>query len=270
MEAAYSGFPNVITIHGNMKELHRLGFHGAGLYGYLAAKLESHVFRKTRGVFCNSAYTEGLVAPRAKRTWRVPNPIRQPFFGPLAPARPTPEKPRIVNVGLVGPRKRQLELLKMAADLHAEGHVFELVFAGGIGTASEYDRAFAKALNSAEQAGYARFVGFLDIDSLIQLLDGAEGFVHFPVEEAFGLVVAEALARGLKFFGADLGGIRDIAEGVPGAELHTSIPGLQAAIIDWLGQGAPVFPVAAEKMKKLYSPEVVARRHVEIYRKVLR
>ena len=39
------------------------------------------------------------------------------------------------------------------------------------------------------------------------------------MEEAFGLVVAEALARNLKFFGTRVGGLPEITDGVEGAEL---------------------------------------------------
>ena len=51
--------------------------------------------------------------------------------------------------------------------------------------------------------------------------------VHFPSEEAFGLVVGEVLARELKFFGARLGGIAEIAGDAPDAlfDLYSHILG---------------------------------------------
>ena len=56
-------------------------------------------------------------------------------------------------------------------------------------------------------------------NELIALFDQAGALVHFPSEEAFGLVAAEALARGLKLFGARVGGIPEIAAGATDAEL---------------------------------------------------
>jgi glycosyltransferase involved in cell wall biosynthesis len=105
---------------------------------------------------------------------------------------------------------------------------------------------------------------------LITCFDHAAAVVHFPSEEAFGLVVAEALARGLKFFGSRLGGILDIAEGTPGAELFEGGDwnGLQAAIGRWIKQGFPR-PGPASVIRERYHPQVIARRHVEIYREVL-
>ena len=74
---------------------------------------------------------------------------------------------------------------------------------------------------------------------LISDLDNAAAVVHFPSEEAFGLVVAEALARDRKFFGSRVGGIIDIATGVPGAELFSidDWNGLSAAISAWIVAG---------------------------------
>ena len=81
--AVFSGFPNVVTIHGNMGALARQ-FGELGTYGRLAAMFENVALRRAGGVFCNSAYTEQLVRLRARRTWRVPNAVREVFFGPPA------------------------------------------------------------------------------------------------------------------------------------------------------------------------------------------
>src|SRR5208282_1511785 len=114
LAAVLSGFPNVVTIHGNMAELARLFHARFGGYDWLAARLENFTLRRTAGVFCNSAYTEGLVRPRAKKTWRVPNALRREFFE----AVPTGARPCILlNVGVVTQRKRQLELLDVAQNL---------------------------------------------------------------------------------------------------------------------------------------------------------
>jgi hypothetical protein len=80
LSAIFSGYPNVVTIHGNMGELAGLFRSRIASYGWLAGKLEDFILPRTYGVFCNSAYTESLVVRRAARTWRVSNPIRASFF----------------------------------------------------------------------------------------------------------------------------------------------------------------------------------------------
>lgn len=268
MSAVYSSVPNVVTIHGNMAELNRLGetFKDARLYGFLTSKLETHALHKTCGVFCNSAYTEALVSPRARKTWRVPNAIRAAFFQE-SPTAPITDIPQILNVGLVSPRKRQLELLQVAAKLKANGSEFRIIFVGGIPN-NTYGKAFTQELQQAERQGYASHAGFLNVNGLIELMDQSHGMIHCPTEEAFGLVVAEAMARGLKFFGSDLGGIRDIATGISGAELHTDIERLIDRVRVWLKEGARRPDAVKAEIEKRYHPKVVASKHIQIYNEI--
>ena len=266
--AVRSGFPNVVTIHGNVKELHRLGMFGAGLYGPMASFFESRALRRTTGVFCNSAYTQNLVAPRAEQTWLVPNAIRAEFFQPLV-SQGKRDIPTFVIVGLICPRKRQLELLRMVGEIVRSGRKMQVVFAGSLSEESEYGAAFGAELCLAEAAGYAKFAGFLDVPALIMLLDSSHAFLHFPSEESFGLVVAEAMARGLKFFGAKLGGIVDIASGIDGAELHDDFQSLQAGVSQWLDAGASAPALAADEIARRYHPQVIAEEHLKIYQQVL-
>jgi glycosyltransferase involved in cell wall biosynthesis len=269
MTAVYSGLPSVLTIHGNMAELNRMGetFQEAPVYGFLASQLETHALRKTQGVFCNSAYTEDLVRPRAQRTWRVPNAIRSAFFRD-ASSTPIPEIPQIINVGLISPRKRQLELLREATRLNACGAKFRIVFAGALPD-TPYGRAFAQELQHAIREDYASYVGFLDIDGLILLMDQSHAMIHCPSEEAFGLVAAEAMARGLKFFGSDLGGLRDIARDIASAQLYPDLYSLVTGLGAWLDNGAPKPDSLKDEIARLYHPNVIAARHVEVYREVL-
>jgi glycosyltransferase involved in cell wall biosynthesis len=270
LDAVFSGFPNVATIHGNMAEQARLFSARVGSFYWLAARLENFALKRTDGVFCNSAYTERLVKPRARRTWRVANPIRELCFVPPAePARS--QKCTLVNVGLVSRRKRQVELLDVARALRQQGLDFEFQFIGQADPKDPYAAAFLEKIRPMEKEGFAHYVGFKVADELIRAFDTASAMVHFPLEESFGLVVAEGLARNLKLFGSRLGGLTDIADGVPEAELFQldDWQGLTAAIGGWIRSGAPAVNGAAPIMRARYHPLTIARRHVEIYREVL-
>lgn len=270
LSAIFSGAPNVTTIHGNMAELARLFPPAFGGYGWWAARLENFTLPRTAGVFCNSDYTASLVRPRARRIWRVANPIREAFFAPVGPA-PRGDKPILLNIGVISPRKRQLELLELARELHETGLSFEIHFIGLAEPADPYAAKFLEQMRAAEQAGYARHLGLKSTTELIQCFEEGSGLIHFPSEEAFGLVVAEALARDVKFFGTRLGGIKDIAGDVPGAELLDVADwrGLGAALAAWLRAGAARPGGAAQLMRARYHPAVIARRHLEIYTEVL-
>jgi glycosyltransferase involved in cell wall biosynthesis len=270
ISAAFSGFPNLVTVHGNMKAIASFYRARPGSFFWLAARLETFTLRKTGGVFCNSAYTESLVAPRAQRVWRVANAVRDAFFKP-APAPARGAWPTLLNVGVLEPRKRQTEILALAQRLWQRGLRFELQFAGSTETRTSYGADFMRRLAEAEKTGYARHLGSLPADEMVAAFDRASALIHFPTEESFGLVVAEALARNVKLFAASVGGIVDIANGVEGAELFPAQDwtGLENAIARWLAAGCPRPAAAGETMRLRYSPEMIARRHLEIYREFL-
>lgn len=268
MAAVLSGYPNIITLHGNMRVMAHRPEHRTSFYYRLAAILETFCLKRTSGVVSISKYTQNLVKGLASKNWLIPNAIRSVFIeSPAIELKKT--IPTIINVGVISPRKMQLEILQMIAEIINQGKKLHIVFAGDHSDNNQYGAAFASELQKAERAGYASFVGFLNASALINALDEAHGFLHFPTEEAFGLVVAEALARGLKFFGSNLGGIVDIAAGIEGAELHNDIQSLKAGIIKWIDAGAQQPAGASASMASRYHPKVIAQRHVEIYQEVL-
>lgn len=271
ISAVFSGFPSVLTIHGNMAELARLHRAPIGSFYWLQARLENIALRKADGVFCNSGYTESLVAPRARRCWRVPNAIRREFFN-MPQKRPPNAVPIILNVGVVSPRKRQLEILSVARDLYSSGAKVEWHFVGSLDPSDQYARSFECEIKKAQQHGYAKFFEHMSTAELITKMDDSDALVHFPYEEAFGLVVAEAMARGLKIFGSDLGGIRDICSGIDDSALIADgdYKMLGAAIRSWLLEDAGHKRLDQMKIiKSRYAPEVVAQKHIDIYREVL-
>ncbi|MFZ0829040.1 MAG: glycosyltransferase family 4 protein [Verrucomicrobiia bacterium] len=270
ISAVFSGFPNVVTIMGNMAEIARLTQARIGSFYWLSARLENFILPRTTGVFCNSAYTEELVRPRARRVWRMPHPLRQSFLDP-APD-PAPRPCVLLNVGVISPRKRQLELLDVAEALHRQGLKFEFRFVGFTHPAAgAYAEAFFKRIKPMESAGYARYLGAPPDNELLQVYDSASAMVHFPTEESFGMVVLESLGRDLKFFGARLGGIVDIANDLPGAELFAGNDwaGLTAAIARWIAQGHPRPIGSAALIRERYHPLALARQHIKIYQEII-
>ncbi|HUJ77045.1 MAG TPA: glycosyltransferase family 4 protein, partial [bacterium] len=270
LSAVFSGFPNVLTVHGNVRRVAQVTRARAFSYWWVAARLETLALRRACGVFCNSEYTEQLVRPYGRRTWRVPNALRTRFF--TAAREPAQTGCLLLNVGFIGPRKRQLELLDRLQELHQQGVKLECRFIGSAQPHTRYVRAFLEKLKPLEQAGVARYVGLKPLNELIALFDSSAALIHMPMEEAFGLVVAEALARGLKVFASRVGGIPDITAGVQDAELFQADDwrGLNAAIGRWACAGCPRPGQARDLMRGRYHPEVIARRHVEIYKEVLR
>jgi glycosyltransferase involved in cell wall biosynthesis len=271
ISAVLSGYPNVLTIHGNMAAIARHVRARAGSFLWLTGHIENWTLPRTSGVFCNSTYTESLVRPRNPRTWAVPNALRPAFLAPVPP-HPPQNPPRFINIGVVCPYKRQIELVDLFKRLHEQGRPCQMEFLGRVNENEPYGRDFLQAIHKPGASAYAIYSGFRETAPLIETMDHADGCVHFSSEEAFGLVVAEALARNLKFFGANAGGIRDIANSVEGAELFApnNWAALERALVRWTNEGCPRPTGAAQTMAQRYHPQVVAQRHLEIYREVLK
>ena len=270
MSAALSGFPNVITIHGNMKALARTMKAPIGSFQWCAAVLENVALKRTGGVLCNSAHTEKQVAGRTRRIWQVPNPLRTEFFSP-AHDSPT-RKCMLLNVGTISELKQPLQLLNLAEQWYASGLQFELSFVGKAEPQSAYVRQFLERIARAERAGYARYLGMKSAEELVALYDYAHALVHVPQEEAFGLVVAEALARNVKLFAFATGGIVGIVRGIQSAQLSKpgDWPDLSHAIGSWIQAGYPRPTGSAEIMQSRYHPRVIVDRHMAVYEEILR
>ena len=271
ISAVFSGFPNVVAMQGIMSEQARLNSPRFGSYLWLTKRIEDFVLRRTAGVFCNSSYTENLVRSRARKTWLMPHPLRQSFIEP--PPAAGPRECILLNVGMISPRKRQLELLDVAEALHKRGLKFEFRFVGYIYSAPgiAYGEAFKKRIQPMEAAGYARYVGAPDDDELLRQYDSAAAMVHFASEDAAPMTVLEGIGRELKFFGARQGGAVEITQDMPGVELFdvNDFSGLTEGIARWIGQGHPRPTGAAALVRERRSPVLLAKRHVEIYREVI-
>ncbi len=270
ISAVFSGFPNVITIHGNMAELARIFHARFGSFHWWTAKLENFILPRTGGVFCNSFHTKTLVSPRAQAIWLVPNALRTAFLDHIPIIRNAVQRPLILVVGVVTPNKRQLELLACLKRLHQQKVHFQVKFLGSAGS-DTYANNFRSKIAAAELEGWANYCGVLKEVTLIQCMDTAHALLHFPQEEAFGLVVAESLVRGLKLFASSVGGIRDIASGVPEADLidPEDWEGLQRSLLRWIQKPISSSPQTQQLMISRYHPKVIATRHLEIYREVL-
>ncbi|MGJ8642780.1 MAG: glycosyltransferase family 4 protein [Luteolibacter sp.] len=269
ISAVYSGFPNVLTIHGNMQRIYQMRLLGANSYYWLASTLETHALRRTAGVFCNSSHTRSLVENRTRKTWMVPNPVRPSFLESEPPEISNNPIPVFLVVGVVTRLKRPLEILQVMKSLHESGHRFKILFIGSHSPDGSYGALFQPLLDEAMQHGYADHLGVLEEADLLQAMDQADALIHFPEEEAFGLVVAEALARNLKIFAARVGGIPDILESTNGSEMFDDFDGLRIGIEDWLKSGSVGTAGNPRLMRERYTPQIIAQKHLEIYREVI-
>jgi len=271
ISAVLSGFPSVVTVHGVMKAIHALGGSRLLNYYWLASLFESFALRRTSGVITISPYVDDLVAPLTAKTWFIPNALQLYFLEFSRLSNPPNDIPSLVNVGVISPRKRQLELLEHLSSLR-ERIAFNITFVGKSTPNCSYGQRFERMLSTLN----SRHGGFVHHDCLseeqfLELYDQSDAMVHFSCEESFGLTFAEALARNLPLFASDVGAIRQIGEGIPDCRIFAphDFQGLIESLGKWMREGRwqatrPIVPnrlIAAR-----YHPSVIAGRHLEVYR----
>jgi glycosyltransferase involved in cell wall biosynthesis len=273
ISAALSGFPSVVTVHGVMRAIRALTGSRCADYYWAASILESFALRRTNGVITISPYVDALVAPLTPLTRLIPNALQLFFLESSCIARQPNTTPSLVNVGVISPRKRQLELLEQLSELR-EAVDFNVTFIGKPTYGSNYTERFLSMLQSANSR-HGGFVHreFLSDQEFLNLYDASDAMVHFSSEESFGLTFAEALARNLPLFASDVGAIRQIGEGIAECRIFTpdDFTGLMDSIRRWIktqhwraARAALPNPLIAAR----YHPKVIAEKHLKVYQEI--
>ncbi len=122
LAAVFSGFPNVVTIHGNMRRVAAVNEAPPFSFQWLAARLERFALPRAGGVVCISNHTLDAVRGVARKKWVVENAVETAFFDvqrkPLSPKK-------LVCAASVSFLKNQNALIR-ALDGLAPGMAFEL------------------------------------------------------------------------------------------------------------------------------------------------
>jgi glycosyltransferase involved in cell wall biosynthesis len=127
--------------------------------------------------------------------------------------------------------------------------------------------------NLAQQAGEAvHVVGWrADIERCFAAMDT---FLHLPRQEAFGLVIIEAMACGLPVVAANVGGIPDIVRDghngllVPSNDLQAAAAGLRQLATDDAHR-AKLASQAFQTAETEFSDTLYANRYLNLYRAIL-
>lgn len=267
MAAVLSGFPNVLTIHGNMRVHASRPEQKGSLYYKIAAALESFCLRQTDGVIAISNYTLDLVRGISSRNWLLPNAVDANFFD--ITLRP-PAVPRILFVGSLDPRKNPLGLLKACAEPLQQGKC-TLALAGLFHTHSDYGK---EVLALAQSLPGISFLGFLDRKTLAAEF-GASSLLVLPTfEDNCPMVVLEAMAAGLPVAASRVGGVPDLVKHERTGILFDpdSLKSTQSAILRFIDSPElrESFGTAGRKYAiEKFHPQVIAQNHLDIYRSVL-
>jgi glycosyltransferase involved in cell wall biosynthesis len=270
MEAVLSGYPNVLTLHGNMRVHAKRGENRgkARCYYQLAALLETFCLSRTDGVVAISRYTEELVKPLAAKTWLLPNAVDSRFFN-VCPDL-TPVVPRVLFVGALGERKNPLGLLKACEPMLRAG-ACTLAFAGEGTKGRPYYEEFRRL---ARELPGVEMLGFIGREALAEEFGKSTLLVLPTFEDNCPMVVLEAMAAGLPVAASRVGGVPDLITHEQDGLMFD--PADEA---DLRGQierliSSPELRVKLAEAGRVtaltrFHPREVAEAHLRIYREVL-
>jgi glycosyltransferase involved in cell wall biosynthesis len=265
ISAVLSGFPNVLTIHGNMRLVARIEHARPFSFLWLSAKLEAFTIPRSDGVVCITNYTREAVASLARKTWVVPNGVDRSFFDVQ---RLPSSTVRILCVATVGVRKNQNALIR-AMDSVPRPADFELVFLGGANRDDPYVREFFELV---EARPWCRYAGFADRKGLRDYMAAAAGLVLPSLEDNCPMAVLEAMAAGVPVAAARVGGVPDLVrQGETGWLFDPLDQNSMAEAMKRLleNRDPAIASRARAEARERFHPRIIAQRHVEIYREVL-
>jgi len=266
--AVFSGFPNVLTLHGNMRLIAKVNEAMPFSYQWLNARLEAFTIPRSLGVICITRYTREAVSGLAKRTWLLPNAVDKRYFDA---ARTPVTPPVILCVGLICRRKNQNNFIR-ALDGLAARQKFTLVFLGGAPKSDPYAGEFLRLVNARP---WCRYIGMVSRDELKRYLSEAMLLALLSIEDNCPMTVLEAMAAGLPVVGASAGGIPELVqEGVTGLLCDPLSARSMAAAVETLildpARALKMGRAGREEAQKRFLPSAIAERHMDIYREVLR
>lgn len=273
LEAVFSGRPNLLTLHGNMRAVARALHAPFFSYHGFQSWLEALAIRRAGMVFCNSTYTAAWVRPLNPRTVPMPNPVREIFFSPWpdsAAAVQAGKELRLLVVGLICSYKQPLEILRALGQWRARGGPpFRCLWVGALSGEKNYVGSFVAEMEAAKTAGWADHRASMGAEELRDAMDESHVLLHIPTEEAFGLVVAEAMLRGMNIVGGRVGGIPDFAGIYPGIVLvDPQNPQEWIQALEVAAQNRP--PRVSRKSWDFmgFHPRKIAQKHLENYRRL--
>jgi glycosyltransferase involved in cell wall biosynthesis len=267
LSAVFSGFPNVLTIHGNMRLIAAVNHAPMISFYRMAATLEGLVLPRTDGVVCITKYTQDAVKDLARKTWVRPNAVDASFFN-IQPA-PDPEH-LILFAGVICLRKNQNAFIR-AMDELAATHRFKIIFLGLPSAGDPYAAEFFELLKTRP---WCEFTGFVSRDALKNWLQRATMLALPSLEDNCPMVVLEAMAARVPVVAANVGGVPEL---VSDNQTGLLCDPLNAAsiregvrkILDDDALVKRLTTTAKEQAIAKYHPLTIAREHVKIYREVL-
>ncbi|MFT6996421.1 MAG: glycosyltransferase involved in cell wall biosynthesis [Cryomorphaceae bacterium] len=186
----------------------------------------------------------------------VPNVITDDFF--VSDPKPRSKKPFVFcNVAIMDSRKRQDLIIEAFAEAFGGDDNYRLVIAGD-GKLKQSLIDLAKKLGVSAQVDIP---GYLNRDEVKDLLDRSNAFVLASRAETFGVVVIEAMARGIPTISSNIDGTKEIINSTNGIVFEEGCKqGLTAAFRQLVSNYDIYIPEKiVEDVKSRFGPDAVKK-----------
>ena len=270
--AITSGFPNVLTVHGILREVHKLTKPRWNSPEHVGRWVERIALRKARHVIAISSYVQRVLSrSRHKHFYSIPNAVSPIFFG----VKKTEPGARVAFSGLIGPHKGLADLMQAAGRLRADGVRPRWVIVGK--HSGRFSRYFNDCVELAKGSGALQqmeFPGWLTQEGFAEQLREACCLVQPSYCENSPMVIAEAMASGAPVVAYAVGGIPDLIEdGVNGYLVPPGNIELLTERVRTLVQNPELalrMGAKAREKAQEFRLEVVAEKTLRVYEQILK
>ncbi len=232
--------------------------------------MEKRFYRSVQGVIVASSESRRVLIREygvdPAKIIVIPLGVSDRFHASGDPVERAPgSEARLLYVGPLIPRKGLPTLVEALALLRRRGTAFRLLIAG-----RGPERASIEALASRRGVGDAvEFAGFVEEERLAALYAEADVFLFPSLKEGFGLVLVEAMARGVPIVASSTPPIPEVV-GDAGRFFTAGVP---AALADALSPvlrdrdlRAAMREAGLKRAKERYDWSRIAERTLEVYR----
>lgn len=194
--------------------------------------LDAQVLPALDGLVFVSSFMQREVLQRIPRMAQVPMAVVPNFVADPHPGAPAATRRDLITVGTLEPRKNQRYALDIVQAARQQGTALTLTVVGD-GPDRAALEAQARALGIAEQV---RFAGY--VPDAAALMAGHRACLHVARMESFGIVLIEAMSRGLPVFAPAAGGMTEVFDdGVEGRQIPLDDAAEAARrMLAWLNQ----------------------------------
>ena len=215
----------------------------------------------------NSLRQTALLAKPNQSIDVIPNGIDTSIFFPSTERDKNDNEFRLITVSRLIKRKGIQYVLKALSDIKDNSIGLTIIGEGN------YENELRKMGKNLGLTGSVAFLGFRERDKIASYLRESDVFILSSLAEAFGNVIAEAMACGLPIIGANEGGIPDLVSKENGILVQPgNIEQIKSAITTMKNDKEMrirMGKINAEKIVQKYCWEKIALAYNDVYKRSL-